>query len=355
MKRTISLLLSLMMVFGLFTGAVTSANAASFGVSVTPANAVIEGTGSASFTVTTVLDSIADQLKDGGKLDLGELAKSLMDGGLPLDALAALLSSAGFNWDDIIKAMQDNGVDVTKIAEMLTGLMNGGQLDFGELLADLMGDTDLLGMLIGALSNAGFSNELLDSVLDTMQNMDTQGLMEIIGALLGGFVMAKIQKLKFLPILDITMVGFLIGQGIGRWGNFMNQEAFGTATDLPWRMVSENTGLVGVHPCFLYESLWCLLGFVLIHFLSKKFQKYPGQVLYAYLVWYGFERMIVEGLRTDSLMLPFWGLRVSQVISALILIFGIIMLIVNRNKEDEFYDDYRRKKSLGRGKRASKN
>ena len=177
----------------------------------------------------------------------------------------------------------------------------------------------------------------------------------IIGGFIGGVIVAKVKKAKILPILDVAVLGFLIGQGIGRWGNFFNQEAFGTTTDLPWRMVSENTGLVGVHPCFLYESLWCLLGFVLIHFLSKKFQKYPGQVLYAYLVWYGFERMIVEGLRTDSLMLPFWGLRVSQVISALILIFGIIMLIVNRNKEDEFYDDYRRKKSLGRGKRASKN
>ena len=177
----------------------------------------------------------------------------------------------------------------------------------------------------------------------------------IIGGFIGGVIVAKVKKAKILPILVGGVLGFLIGQGIGRWGNFFNQEAFGTTTDLPWRMVSENTGLVGVHPCFLYESLWCLLGFVLIHFLSKKFQKYPGQVLYAYLVWYGFERMIVEGLRTDSLMLPFWGLRVSQVISALILIFGIIMLIVNRNKEDEFYDDYRRKKSLGRGKRASKN
>lgn len=177
----------------------------------------------------------------------------------------------------------------------------------------------------------------------------------IIGGFIGGVIVAKVKKAKILPILDVAVLGFLIGQGIGRWGNFFNQEAFGTTTDLPWRMVSENTGLVGVHPCFLYESLWCLLGFVLIHFLSKKFQKYPGQVLYAYLVWYGFERMIVEGLRTDSLMLPFWGLRVSQVISALILIFGIIMLIVNRNKEDEFYDDYRRKKSLSRGKRASKN
>ena len=116
----------------------------------------------------------------------------------------------------------------------------------------------------------------------------------IIGGFIGGVIVAKVKKAKILPILDVAVLGFLIGQGIGRWGNFFNQEAFGTTTDLPWRMVSENTGLVGVHPCFLYESLWCLLGFVLIHFLSKKFQKYPGQVLYAYLVWYGFERMIVE-------------------------------------------------------------
>ncbi len=174
----------------------------------------------------------------------------------------------------------------------------------------------------------------------------------IIGAFIGGIIVAKIKKAKILPILDIAVMGFLLGQGIGRWGNFFNQEAFGTPTDLPWRMLSENTSLIGVHPCFLYESLWCLLGFVLLHFLSKKFQKYPGQVLYAYLVWYGFERMIVEGLRTDSLMLPFGGLRVSQVISAVIFLAGIILLIVNRKKEDKYYDDYRRQKSLRSGKRA---
>lgn len=175
----------------------------------------------------------------------------------------------------------------------------------------------------------------------------------IIGALLGGCITAKIRKQKILPLLDVTMLGFLIGQGIGRWGNFMNQEAFGTVTDLPWGMSSVNTGYQTVHPCFLYESLWCLLGFVLIHFYSKKRQKYAGQVFYMYLVWYGFERMIVEGLRTDSLYLPFklftFDIRVSQALSFCILITGIILLILNRNKEENFYADYRRKKSISSG------
>lgn len=172
----------------------------------------------------------------------------------------------------------------------------------------------------------------------------------IIGALLGGCIVAKIQNMKVMPVLDIASLGFLIGQGIGRWGNFANQEAFGTPTDLPWGMISENTGGVTVHPCFLYESIWCLLGFVIIHFLSKKFQKYSGQVFYMYLVWYGFERMLLEGLRTDSLYLPFtmFGaeIRVSQLLSLLLVIFGVVMLIINRKKEDPFYADYRRKKSV---------
>lgn len=172
----------------------------------------------------------------------------------------------------------------------------------------------------------------------------------LIGGIIGGCITAKILKMKIMPILDVAVLGFLIGQGIGRWGNFFNQEAFGTVTDLPWGMVSSNTGMKAVHPCFLYESIWCLSGFVLLHFLSKKYQKYSGQVFYGYLVWYGFERMIVEGLRTDSLYLPFslfgMDIRVSQVLSGVIFLVGIILLIVNRKKEDKFYGNYRRKKGI---------
>lgn len=180
----------------------------------------------------------------------------------------------------------------------------------------------------------------------------------IIGALAGGLTVAKIQKMKILPILDIAMIGFLLGQGIGRWGNFTNQEAFGIPTNLPWRMVSEGTDMIGVHPCFLYESLWCLLGFVLLHFYGKYKQRYAGQIFFSYLVWYGFERMFVEGLRTDSLYLPFQlfgtDIRVSQVLSFAIFVAGIILLIINRKREDSFYADYRRKTGIGTGKRRSK-
>lgn len=154
----------------------------------------------------------------------------------------------------------------------------------------------------------------------------------VIGGLLGGSLVAKKKKLPVAAILDIVMMGFLIGQGLGRWGNFFNQEAFGVETDLPWRMVSENTNGVGVHPCFFYESVWCLLGFGFLYWFSRKFRKYDGQIFLLYLVWYGAERMIVEGLRTDSLYTPFLGLRVSQILAAITVIVGVVLLIVFRNR-----------------------
>ena len=152
----------------------------------------------------------------------------------------------------------------------------------------------------------------------------------IIGAFLIGYIVARIRKVRALPMLDITVLGLLIGQGIGRWGNFVNQECFGRNTDsflgmtggTIQRTISENMQIGGnmyfndvkvlwekpVHPCFLYESLWCLLGFVIIAFLSKR-RKYDGQIFLMYLSWYGAERFIVEGLRTDSLMLG--NIRIS--------------------------------------------
>lgn len=153
----------------------------------------------------------------------------------------------------------------------------------------------------------------------------------VIGGLLGGCITAKICKQKILSVLDIASLGFLIGQAIGRWGNFVNQEAFGTQTDLPWGMVSENTGNVPVHPCFFYESMWCLLGFILLHFFAKKLRHYDGQIFLLYLLWYGAERFIVEGLRTDSLLLPGISLRVSQVLAGVLVILSAVLLVVFRN------------------------
>ena len=120
----------------------------------------------------------------------------------------------------------------------------------------------------------------------------------LIGAVFFGGLMAKIRKMKVAAVLDIASLGFLIGQGIGRWGNFINQEAFGSATDLPWGMHSDNTALVvdgNVHPCFLYESLLCLLGFVLLHFFTRKLRRYDGQTFLLYIVWYGACRFFHRG------------------------------------------------------------
>lgn len=162
----------------------------------------------------------------------------------------------------------------------------------------------------------------------------------IIGAVIVGLIICKIRKVKFLPMLDITALGFLIGQGIGRWGNFVNQEAFGCntgnifgmtggeiqATILRNNLTSESINyLQTVHPCFLYESIWCLLGFLIISTYSKH-RKYDGQILLMYLAWYGAERFIVEGLRTDSLMID--NFRVSQVLSLTIFIISIILQII---------------------------
>jgi len=167
----------------------------------------------------------------------------------------------------------------------------------------------------------------------------------IIGAVLVGFVMCKWRKVKFTSMLDLAAPGFLIGQGIGRWGNFVNIEAYGSNTDLPWAMWSEKipndymqlsstpdsfSPYQPVHPCFLYESLWCIIGFFLIHFLVSKRRKFDGEVFLSYLAWYGLGRVFIEGLRTDSLMLG--NLRVSQVLAGLLVAFAVAFIIIVRRK-----------------------
>ena len=149
----------------------------------------------------------------------------------------------------------------------------------------------------------------------------------VIGAAIGIIVYTRIKKLNLGALLDLVSIGFLIGQAIGRWGNFMNREAFGAPTDSFLRMGLFNS-YVGeyeyYHPTFLYESLWNAVGFVLLHKLSKK-RQYDGQIALGYVAWYGLGRTFIEGLRMDSLYLG--PIRVSQLLAAVSCFAAVGVLI----------------------------
>lgn len=154
----------------------------------------------------------------------------------------------------------------------------------------------------------------------------------IIGAVIAVIIFCKVKNMPVGPYFDLGAFGLLIGQAIGRWGNFMNREAFGRETTVFCRMgltdASGNT--IFVHPTFLYESLWNLLGLLLLHIYSKSGKRrYDGQLFAMYVAWYGFGRMFIEGLRTDSLYLFSTGLRVSQVLAGLSVVAAIVYLAVN--------------------------
>lgn len=172
----------------------------------------------------------------------------------------------------------------------------------------------------------------------------------IIGGVLAAFITARVRKLNFLNLLDCVGISLLVGQGVGRWGNFANQEAFGVNTELPWGMWSEKTmayiqshqyefAAAGisvragsledkayVHPTFLYESLWCMLGVLVLYILCRKLRKFSGQMFLAYGVWYGTERAFVEGMRTDSLYIG--AFRVSQLLSVALAAVCLVLLVV---------------------------
>lgn len=176
----------------------------------------------------------------------------------------------------------------------------------------------------------------------------------IIGGILAGFITCKVEKINFLNLLDLTGMSLLIGQGIGRWGNYANQEAFGTFTGGNYGMMSDKIvsyiskypskfGLDGVenigayieennlyvHPTFFYEFVWCMLGFLVLYIILKKCRKFSGQMFLCYGVWYGTGRAIIEGLRTDSLYIGDTGLRVSQLLSMAIVVVSAVLLIIN--------------------------
>ena len=183
----------------------------------------------------------------------------------------------------------------------------------------------------------------------------------VIGAAVGVVVFAKFKKVSLRAVLDLVALGFLIGQCVGRWGNFMNREAFGSYSDgfLAMRIpesylhISADAseaflaqveqmktaaieggyaGYIQVHPTFLYESVWNFVGFIGLHFLSKK-RSYDGQIALGYVAWYGLGRALIEGLRMDSL---YWGpFRASQLLAAVTCIAAVVvLLLMNLRKHD---------------------
>lgn len=172
----------------------------------------------------------------------------------------------------------------------------------------------------------------------------------VIGAAVFGGLACRWRRLPLLRVFDVVGMGFLIGQGMGRWGNFFNQEAFGTNTTLPWGMYSAATRsylertqaelaaqgvmvdpTLPVHPTFLYESIWCFVGLALLWRHMKK-RRFDGELALWYAAWYGAGRFWIEGLRTDSLMTPFFGLRVSQVVALVSVVVSLILLVLGRRR-----------------------
>ena len=175
----------------------------------------------------------------------------------------------------------------------------------------------------------------------------------VIGAFLTAFIYCRVKKVSFLRLCDTGVVGLILGQVIGRWGNFMNREAFGEYTDnlfamrLPidavrqheitetmWAHVTEGVNYIQVHPTFLYESMWnlVLLCLLLLYWKHKKFE---GEIAILYFGGYGLGRCMIEGLRTDQLLLPHTNLAVSQILAGILIVFAIVVEVSVRTKKTQ--------------------
>lgn len=211
-------------------------------------------------------------------------------------------------------------------------------------------EDDLYGMLIWAiplcvigarLYFVAFSWDYYSEHLNEIFSIRNGGL-AIYGAVITGVIVAIIwcraKKVSFFAMADLASFGLLIGQAVGRWGNFMNREAFGAETDIFCRMglTFEGMETLYVHPTFLYESLWNVIGLIVLHIWTKRGgRKFDGEVFWLYILWYGIGRAWVEGLRTDSLYVGSTDIRVSQLLAAVSAIAALVMIIVKLKKHPD--------------------
>ncbi len=219
-------------------------------------------------------------------------------------------------------------------------------------LLDVIMIGGVMGIVCARIYYIAFAPFEYETVWDMINIRD--GGIGIYGGIIGGFVFGGLAcKWKNVDIgnaADITATCFMLGQAIGRWGNFANQEAFGTNTTSIFGMISEGTtryleqmapslaqqGIIvdpnmPVHPTFLYESVWCAIGFIVLYIHFTKNRKFKGELVCMYAVWYGVGRFFIEGLRTDSLITSS-GLRTSQIVAVVTVIVGLIILLYNYSK-----------------------
>lgn len=185
--------------------------------------------------------------------------------------------------------------------------------------------------IIGAkLYYVMFSFEMYKDNIGEILHIRSGGLAIHGGLILGSlalFVYCKKKDVNFLEFADLVIPGVALAQSIGRWGNFFNEEAYGSHTDLPFAL---NINGETVHPTFLYESLWCLLIFIVLSYMFYKKHSFNGQLLFLYGMLYSAERFFVEGLRTDSLY--FMGIRQAQLISVIIFLICVLLYYSKRKK-----------------------
>mgnify|MGYP002756982862 CR=1 FL=1 len=243
-----------------------------------------------------------------------------------------------FNIDPV--AFTIFGIDIMWYAVLITtgiiiGIFLTGKLAKIKNLDPEMPSDLLLWAIIPAIIGARiyyviFSWDYYSKNPSEIINIRNGGL-AIYGGLLVAFLVAYIfskkRNIPYLTILDIFAPGIVLGQSIGRWGNFINQEAYGTPTDLPWGIIIDGTK---VHPTFLYESLGDFLIFLILYNICRKNRHQRGTVIALYFILYGILRFFVEGMRTDSLY--FLGFRVSQILSIILVIIGSVIYFTNRKK-----------------------
>ena len=221
-------------------------------------------------------------------------------------------------------------------------------LEFG-VDPDSMVDVILIGVVLGIISARAYYVAMAPFKYESIWEMIAirDGGLAIYGGVIAGlltaYILSRCKKLSFWALTDCCVQGLFIGQAVGRWGNFMNREAFGAATELPWRMRlwTSATTYMDVHPTFLYESLWNVIGLLLLYFVVSRARRFDGENTCFYFIWYGLGRFWIEGLRTDSLYLFHWTLfgqriRVSQALSLVMVLVcaGILVYQLKVKKAD---------------------